>query len=139
MKNQKIILNDPIKVLYNKLIGVRPDKNKELVFTIQYPFLDRFYLAYGIHQHEYNLCSDLWQKYLETKDKQFLKLHKMHKMLADINLKKNIQILSKYKIYENELEIRSNVKQIIGIMFSEYLYIYFKLTNKSKGIKNVQE
>ena len=61
----------------------------------------------------------------------------MHKMLADINLKKNIQILSKYKINNNELEIQSNFKQIIGIMFSEYLYFYFKLTNKSKGLKNV--
>ena len=137
MKNQKIILNDPVTVLYNKLIGVRPDKTKELVFTIQYPFLNKFYLAYGIHQHEYNLCSTLWQKYLENKDEQFLSLYKMHKMLADINLKKNIQILSKYKINTTELEIQSNFKQIIGIMFSEYLYFYFKLTNKSKGLKNV--
>ncbi len=137
MKHQKIILNDPIMILYNKLIGVRPDKNKELVFTIQYPFLNKFYLAYGIHQHEYNLCSTLWQKYLENKDEQFLSLYKMHKMLADINLKKNIQILSKYKINTTELEIQSNFKQIIGIMFSEYLYFYFKLTNKSKGLKNV--
>lgn len=137
MKHQKIILNDPVTVLYNKLIGVRPDKNKELVFTIQYPFLNKFYLAYGIHQHEYNLCSDLWQKYLENKDEQVLKLYEMHKMLADINLKKNIQILTKYKINNNELEIQSNFKQIVGIMFSEYLYFYFKFTNKSKGIKNV--
>ena len=137
MKHQKIILNDPVTVLYNKLIGVRPDKNKELVFTIQYPFLNKFYLAYGIHQHEYNLCSDLWQKYLENKDEQVLTLYEMHKMLADINLKKNIQILTKYKINNNELEIQSNFKQIIGIMFSEYLYFYFKLTNKSKGLKNV--
>ena len=137
MKHQKIILNDPVTVLYNKLIGVRPDKTKELVFTIQYPFLNKFYLAYGIHQHEYNLCSDLWKKYLENKDEQFLTLYKMHKMLADINLKKNIQILTKYKINNNELEIQSNFKQIIGIMFSEYLYFYFKLTNKSKGLKNV--
>ena len=137
MKNQKIILNDPVTVLYNKLIGVRPDKTKELVFTIQYPFLNKFYLAYGIHQHEYNLCSDLWQKYLENKDEQVLTLYEMHKMLADINLKKNIQILTKYKINNNELEIQSNFKQIIGIMFSEYLYFYFKLTNKSKGLKNV--
>ena len=137
MKNQKIILNDPVTVLYNKLIGVRPDKTKELVFTIQYPFLNKFYLAYGIHQHEYNLCSDLWQKYLENKDEQVLTLYEMHKMLADINLKKNIQILTKYKINNNELEIQSNFKQIIGIVFSEYLYFYFKLTNKSKGLKNV--
>lgn len=137
MKHQKIILNDPVTVLYNKLIGVRPDKTKELVFTIQYPFLNKFYLAYGIHQHEYNLCSDLWQKYLENKDEQVLTLYEMHKMLADINLKKNIQILTKYKINNNELEIQSNFKQIIGIMFSEYLYFYFKLTNKSKGLKNV--
>jgi hypothetical protein len=136
MKHQKIILNDPIKVLYNKLIGVRPDKDKELVFTIQYPFSDKFYLAYGIHQHEYNLCSDLWKQYLESDDEQFLELYKMHKMLADINLKKNIQILTKYKVNKNELEIQSNFKQIFGIFISECLYLHFKYTNKSKGIKN---
>lgn len=136
MKHQKIILNDPNTVLYNKLIGVRPDKDKELVFTIQYPFLDKFYLAYGIHQHEYNLCADLWKKYLESDDGQFLELYEMHKMLADINLKKNIQILTKYKINKNELEIESNFKQILGVIISEYLHLYFKFTNKSKGLKN---